>query len=384
MPPVQPSRTPSQNTFYYLFILWLGVVFAVPVYSGFVFAKKKSLTSTGPNLKIAERLAVVATFSDGLSESTKQQLLNIAVQLETVPEHLAILKGEAASLSDYEHLSESYQLLGRYQTDRDKVKPAETETLLNSAKARFGISLGWLMTIGTTAFLLVILGKAEKTPQGSPTQWRAWSILGLFWAWFGFNSMILVPMVYSVTSDLGELTFTILAQLAGYLLLATMLKQGQNRKEYDLFQKFSPGWIGRGYFLALAGTWSINVLVTNLAGEPPTSNNPLLAIFAKAEAWQVVILAALVIVVGPLFEELVFRAWLLGGLKERWGTWPALLLSAGFFAIVHSELQATPALFGLGLVFGWVYLRSGSVWASTAVHAMWNATTVGFLIAGLP
>ena len=382
--PPEP-QTKAQRSLYYLFIAWLGLIFVVTLYLGFATAKNRAKTTTGPSLKIAERLGVIATFSDGISAETKKKILDLAIELESVPEHKAILEGQAESLSDYEHLSPGYQLLGRFQTDKAGVREYETEIQLHAAVDRFVFSFGWLLTLGLSALLLLLAGKAKATPQASPpTNWRPWSILGLFWGWFVLNNWLIVNTIYKLTSSFGGLTFTLAAQLTGYAVLAAMLRKGVNHKDYQFFHKFTLGWIGRGYFLALATAWSINMLIANLVGKAPQSNNPLLEHFAKAATWQIALLAVLVIAVGPLFEELVFRSWLLGGLKEHWGPWPALLISAGLFAIVHFELQATPTLFGLGLVFGWVYLKTGSSWASTAVHAMWNATSVGFLIAGLP
>jgi membrane protease YdiL (CAAX protease family) len=106
--------------------------------------------------------------------------------------------------------------------------------------------------------------------------------------------------------------------------------------------------------------------------------------FMESTRWQVGALAFMVVVVGPTFEELIFRGWLLGGLREHWGDSRALVVSSGLFALIHGDPWATPALFLLGCVFGWVYLRSGSLYASIILHAMWNATTFTFLLANMP
>ena len=76
--------------------------------------------------------------------------------------------------------------------------------------------------------------------------------------------------------------------------------------------------------------------------------------------------------IAPIFEELLFRGWLLAGLLPHLGATRSIALSALLFALVHGDAAHMPGLFVLGSVLGWVYLRSGSLLAAMAVHVMWN------------
>ena len=166
--------------------------------------------------------------------------------------------------------------------------------------------------------------------------------------------------------------------------MIVVLSQAGLKRDASYFRKFSPSWVGKGYFAALAIVFIVNFLTTALSGHPPKSENPVLALFAGAPNWKIATLGLLVVFVGPFFEEIIFRGWLYGGLKDEWGDMPALVLSSALFALIHGDAPGLPALFALGMVFGWVYRRSGSLWASILVHGFWNATTFALLISVMP
>jgi membrane protease YdiL (CAAX protease family) len=75
------------------------------------------------------------------------------------------------------------------------------------------------------------------------------------------------------------------------------------------------------------------------------------------------------VVLGPAFEELVFRVFLLGFLLRPVRPWLALLISTAVFASVHSSWLY--AAFG-GLVYGLLYLRYRNVWLCIVAHAANN------------
>ena len=90
-----------------------------------------------------------------------------------------------------------------------------------------------------------------------------------------------------------------------------------------------------------------------------------------------------VVVVGlaPLAEEAFFRGFLYKGLRRRFSVWPAALISASFFGLVHfaglKYLLIIPSLIVVGVVLALVYERRQSLMASVAAHAMFNL--IGFL-----
>ncbi|MBM6589498.1 CPBP family intramembrane metalloprotease [Brevibacterium sp. RIT803] len=88
-------------------------------------------------------------------------------------------------------------------------------------------------------------------------------------------------------------------------------------------------------------------------------------------------------------EEVGWRGWLLTSLRPL-GTWPALLIVGVIWGLWHAPLIllgynfARPDITGvafmvggcimLGILFGWLRLRTGSVWPAVAAHAALNGS----------
>lgn len=94
---------------------------------------------------------------------------------------------------------------------------------------------------------------------------------------------------------------------------------------------------------------------------------------------SIVITILLVGIAGPVAEEVFFRGFVLTGLLKRFGVRRALLFSSLLFGLFHIDPGAIVPTFALGLILGWVYLKTGSVWPAMFAHGLHN--TVAVLIA---
>jgi membrane protease YdiL (CAAX protease family) len=81
--------------------------------------------------------------------------------------------------------------------------------------------------------------------------------------------------------------------------------------------------------------------------------------------------AVVIVVIAPFAEELFFRGALTGALAHRLGGWTPLATGA-IFGAAHLEPRAFPALFILGALLGWLYMRTRSLLPGMAVHAANN------------
>lgn len=95
---------------------------------------------------------------------------------------------------------------------------------------------------------------------------------------------------------------------------------------------------------------------------------------------------------GLLAEELLFRGAIFQMVLRCAGSinpvleWAAVLVSAGFFAVQHLQyhgFQLTPAAaiqlaytFGMGVVFGLLREKTGSIWPPIVVHLITNSFTL--------
>lgn len=79
------------------------------------------------------------------------------------------------------------------------------------------------------------------------------------------------------------------------------------------------------------------------------------------------------VVFAPVFEELICRGVVLGALRSRYGVTAAWLVSSLFFGVLHGQPLQVISATVIGLVLGYVYLATDSLWSVMILHAMNNA-----------
>ena len=83
----------------------------------------------------------------------------------------------------------------------------------------------------------------------------------------------------------------------------------------------------------------------------------------------------------PVVEELIFRGAVLRALMEGFGNtknhWLPIFISALLFALIHINPAQMPHAFLLGLLLGWMYVRTGSIIPGIMVH--WVNNTVAYV-----
>ena len=87
-------------------------------------------------------------------------------------------------------------------------------------------------------------------------------------------------------------------------------------------------------------------------------------------------------------EELAFRGFILTGLRRRFRTGTAIVISSFLFAVAHMNVFQFLPTFVLGLVLGVLAVRGGSVLPGMAYHLIHNGLLIGLTcaeqLAGLP
>jgi len=84
------------------------------------------------------------------------------------------------------------------------------------------------------------------------------------------------------------------------------------------------------------------------------------------------IVALLVIVEAPLVEEPLFRGIMFRGFARSMPIWCAMLLSGFVFALVHMNAATFIPLWFLGVMFAWLYMKTGTILAPMLVHFLFN------------
>ena len=99
--------------------------------------------------------------------------------------------------------------------------------------------------------------------------------------------------------------------------------------------------------------------------------------FRSPTSAQLLVALGTVGVVPGVAEEIFFRGFMLEGLIESWGRWPAIVGSAAAFGLIHVEPVQASAAFVVGVFLGWCAKRLGSIRPTMFAHAMNN---VAFLV----
>jgi uncharacterized protein len=91
----------------------------------------------------------------------------------------------------------------------------------------------------------------------------------------------------------------------------------------------------------------------------------------------VAVTAVTTALLAPVFEELIFRGFLYGSLRARWGVWPSIIMSALVFALAHGYGSiGFASVFLSGALWAWSYERTRSLLPAMAAHVANNAAVV--------
>ena len=93
--------------------------------------------------------------------------------------------------------------------------------------------------------------------------------------------------------------------------------------------------------------------------------------FENIPAW---IFPLTAVVYAPVFEEWLCRGMVLRGLLAKIKPAWAIVLSALFFAIIHLNPVQGMNAFLLGLILGYVYYKTGSLWLTMFLHFVGNSS----------
>lgn len=120
--------------------------------------------------------------------------------------------------------------------------------------------------------------------------------------------------------------------------------------------------------------YPLAVLLSELSSRAFPSDQVLNAVqgstaLGPAVAW--IIMAML----PALAEEFLFRGVLFGAFR-RYGFCAALLVSSAAFALVHDSVPQICYTLLMGVVWGWVRERTGSVWPSMLGHMAFNSVAL--------
>jgi uncharacterized protein len=124
------------------------------------------------------------------------------------------------------------------------------------------------------------------------------------------------------------------------------------------------------WHIVLLGFLGFSELLTKLFHQ---SDQFLVRAFTSTHHWVPLFIA--VVIVGPLFEELFFRGFMIPGIAQsKLGPTGAILISSGIWAVIHLQysLFFMGVIFVFGLLLGYAQLKTRSIYVPLAMHSFNN------------
>jgi membrane protease YdiL (CAAX protease family) len=172
----------------------------------------------------------------------------------------------------------------------------------------------------------------------------------------------------------------------GLLALLFHIAGIQGRELFGLHWKKMPALLGLSvlfYLAALPLLWFYSALYQILLHQFGFDFylQDVAQVLTAPAPWPVrTALFFIMVIVAPVFEEIVFRGILLPFFVRRTGFWPGIGLVSLLFAGLHWHLPSLLPLFLLSVMFSLAYARTQSLLVPMGMHAAFNGVTVALLL----
>ena len=190
-------------------------------------------------------------------------------------------------------------------------------------------------------------------------------ILFYFAYQLGFSA---VAMGISLIAPMDAITMTSIAMVASTLVMAWhLIHFGYVKLSRDRFRTVTLPVLGVSVVFIFAAMYVLNLLIEQ-AGIPNTIEDTFLAMSRNPVGILSIALLA------PILEELLFRGAIQSHLQEAMPQpWMAILIASAIFGVVHMNPAQIPFAFLLGMIFGWLYYRTGSLLPGIVGHVLNNS-----------
>ena len=196
--------------------------------------------------------------------------------------------------------------------------------------------------------------------------------------------MMIATIVGSISKKLVENTFVAFAITFGAMYLIGVPVAGNVLKKrvvltkekrpmpFKQWIKYIPVTVLFVYIGSFAGE-AITSFISMLVGRTP--EDPVVAILSGSDIFASLIFVG---IIGPVVEEYIFRKQIINHTR-MYGEKRAVIFSAFVFALFHGNLSQMFYAFTLGLVFGYIYIKTDDIKYSAGLHMFVNIVS-GVLI----
>ena len=237
-------------------------------------------------------------------------------------------------------------------------------------------------------------------PQPTKAGWSVWDPLLIYLAAFILSIFALVIAGVAGYIDLERIDTVaelpkVLAVVApaqfavmigGIQLVSNRKGTGDIRRDFRLYYQ-SGDWVALLYgvgLLLVAGL--ILTFVFDLLGVDPGAQQVVEAAEGAERLVEKLVITAVIAVLAPVAEEILFRGMLFDALLARTSVKRTVWISGTAFGLVHlidpAALPLVPALIGLGVILGYIRHKTGSLSQPILMHIGFNSVTaIGLFVA---
>jgi membrane protease YdiL (CAAX protease family) len=229
---------------------------------------------------------------------------------------------------------------------------------------------------------LEVGGVGRPSRLGFPyANWGPWAaILGVLLA-LGTGILLSVPaLIIDNPPSGGELSdaanaFVQLATALGFLLVPIAIAAGRGATPRQALARLGLRRPDRGawkWMPAAIGAYLVFAIVyTAIFGEPHQKD-------IAEDFGTLPVQILLIVIAAPVSEEVCFRGFLFGGLRERWPRIVAALVSGLIFGGLHATtgVSAVPPLIVFGFILALLYEKTGSIWPGILLHMLNNSVAL--------
>ena len=192
----------------------------------------------------------------------------------------------------------------------------------------------------------------------------------------GFSAVAMGLSHLGVAMDMTAMTS--LAMVASTLVMTWhLIHFGYVKLAADRYREVSLSALGVSIVFIFTAMYVLNLLIEQV-GIPNTLEDTFLDM--SRNPLGVISMALL----APILEEFLFRGAIQGYLLTNGNKpWVAITIASLIFGVVHMNPAQIPFAFLLGMMFGWLYYRTGSLLPGIVGHILNNSiATLGMILYG--
>lgn len=111
------------------------------------------------------------------------------------------------------------------------------------------------------------------------------------------------------------------------------------------------------------------IVYIEVFGEPTP---PDIGVTWDSSTLSIILILLSTVIAGPIAEELMFRGYILDSIRRMHGDVVAIVVSALLFGMVHLDPYTVGMATLGGVIYGYIRVKTGSLWPSMASHMIWN------------